>query len=134
MKKLWFYVVEPWWLLALLTFTGCTTQDEWRAAFASGTIGYTESDGGWGLNKQGHRSGNTHSYAMTYTVQPLAYQSMKMQAELNSRMVTEEMYAARHTDDDRAKVCTHDFKEDKCWKHGRRCIVCGSFQEEEYSP
>lgn len=75
--------------------SGCTSQEQWQAAFLSGTVGYTEAGGNWTMNKQGSRSGDTHEYAMTYTMQPGAYWAWKMQAEMAARAITEREYADR---------------------------------------
>jgi len=73
--------------------SGCTTQEEFRAAAASVRFGVYQGDGDWSINKQAGRHGDASSSGVYWEWSPLAHYSYKLQAEANARALVEAAYA-----------------------------------------
>ena len=73
--------------------TGCRSQQEWQAAMWSTTIGGEIGHGN--EDRTGKRSWDSDYSALIVSVQPFAFQQMRMSAELNARAIIEQRYAER---------------------------------------
>lgn len=88
-----------WTILGLVVIglcalsVGCRSQQEWQAAMWSTTIGGELGHGN--EDRTGKRSWDSDYSALLVSVQPFAFQQMRMTAEMNARALTEQRYAER---------------------------------------
>lgn len=84
-------------LVLLAALAGCTTQDQWRAAGSTFTVGayqgHISTDGAFRLGKDFDT--RAENYGVFGSIQPFAYWGMKQQAEMNACAMTEAAYERR---------------------------------------